>query len=218
MTRVRMFPEPCIFIIGGLPGSGKAEQGELLSKFLFRYNSKLSVMRYDNGNGLREAARSPDFMDHMKNILSKSINTIGETVPGAMTINRWTQFLLEQNDGKSHFILEGMFRTSYEPDLFVEFTDKYLPGVPRCFIRLNVSDDVIWKRIGGEGRVDRTDDNAKTIKNRIKVYQESTESIYDTIRGNPNFIFLDIDAEPSIEKVHAEIKREITEHIVLSQI
>ena len=209
------FKKRIIVCFGGPPGSGKDEQGDAFVSFLRTNSPNLGVNCCDNGEGLRNSAKNPEYTDYMKNILDDSINSEGKSVPGAITMSGITEFVFRTNTGNDHFILKGVFRTPHEPDLFAELAGDYLPGVDIFFIRLNVSDEIIWQRIGGNGRDGRADDNARTTKNRIRVYREQTNPLYERIKDHPNYIFLDIDAEPSIEEVHAEIKRRITDCFVL---
>lgn len=207
-----MFKKTKIFIVVGGPGSGKKTQARMLTDYLLKDNPAINVGCYDNGESLRNATCDPKFTHYAKFLLSKSINTLGETVPGAITVNRWVQFLLENDYDNKHLVLQGMFRTPHEPDLFVEFTDKFFTGVPKYFIRLNVSDKVMLERLENRkdvNEVERSDDkDEKTRENRINVYKKSN-LIYDKVVENPNFISLDIDGEQSPEEVRTEIKSRI---------
>lgn len=205
-----IFEKPVIICIGGPPGSGKFEQGKLLSDLLMTNDQNLGCYDYDNGDGLRSMARNIEFTDYMKKILDVSMHMEGKTVPGAITTKGLTEFIFKTNDGKSHFILKGVFRTSHEPDLFVKFSNDYLSGHPRYFIRLSVSNETIQERINGrtdEQGIKRADDGKKkTIQKRINAYRWHTNLIYDEIKkDSSDFIFLDIDGEKSIEEVHKEI-------------
>lgn len=202
-----IFKKPIVVCIGGPPSSGKDEQGKLLVDFLSNNNPNLNC--YDNGEGLRNTAKNSEYTEYMRGILCKSMNADGKTVPGSITISGLTDFIFRTNDGISQYVLKGVFRTPREPEMFVEFSNDYLPKCPRYFVRLNVRDHTIWRRlcVPRFGRDDDADN--ETIKKRIKTYREQTNPIYEKIKNNPDYIFFDIDGEESIQKVHEEIKSRI---------
>ena len=201
-----------IACFGGPSGCGKDEHGDRFADS-FRVNSHCNILCYDNGSGLRNIANNIRYTNHMKGILHNSIHVKGETVPGMVTISEIKEFIFKTNTGNESYIFKGPFRTPHEPDLFVEFTDKFLPRIPRYFVRINISDDVVRERLAKREDKDgnkRLDDlNKKTIEERIKQYREKTELIYDKISKSSDFIFFDIDGDRNILDVQEDIRSEI---------
>ena len=201
----KLFKEQIIVCLGGPPFSGKDKHGELLAKYIQDNTSLARTLYYDNGQGLRNTLRDERFTEHMKNILDKSMNTDGKTVPAMTTIRGLTEFLFGANDGNTHFILKGPFRNTEEPWLFIQFANEYFPKVPRYFIRLNISDDIIRQRFNSETRPNRPDDVQEKLEKRIEAY-ENTNEIYDGIVKSPFFIPIDIDGNRDISEVQESIR------------
>ena len=200
-----VFEEQIIVCFGGPPFSGKDKHGELLAGYIQENTSLARTLYYDNGQGLRNTSKDRRFTKHMKNILDKSINTEGKTVPAMVTIRGMTEFLFNSNDGNTHFILKGVFRNPEESSLFVDFANEYFQNVPRYFIRLNISEDIIWNRFNEKKRPGRNDDKKDKLKNRIRAYR-NTDDIYDEIEDNTDFIFINIDVNRPIQDVQEDIR------------
>ncbi|MBT7338645.1 MAG: AAA family ATPase [Candidatus Jacksonbacteria bacterium] len=208
-----IFTRPAIFIVVGPPGSGKETQADKLEEFLLKDNPSLGVIRNDNGTLLREAIENPSYTEHMRNIIKESVLVKGESVPGAIATDMMVQTLLRKNDGKSHIIFEGILRKENELPKYNELMHYVMPESHRYFIRLGASDNVLEQRLlnrKGKDGLKRADDNHETIKNRIDVYRIKTDIIMESLKDNPDYIFLNIDATPPIEEVHKNIIETIT--------
>ena len=210
-----IFTKPNVFIIIGPPGSGKETQANKLEEFLLKDNPSLGVIHSDNGTKLREAVENPSYTEHMRNMIKESILVRGESVPGAIATDMMVQTLLRENDGNSHIIFEGILRKENELPKYNELMHYVMPESQRYFIRLDASDEVLKKRLTGRQEKDgskRPDDNHETIQNRIDVYRKRTDIIAESLKDSPDYVFLNIDAEPSIEDVYKNIIEAITFH------
>lgn len=192
---------PIVVGVVGPPFGGKNTLIKKLANSIYNDGSGLEVRLHDNGTALRKAVENPDYTDYMKNILSDSMNTVGETVPGVITISLLKEFFFKNYNGKRCLILGGILRTLSEPGLFIKLTDKYLPGIQRYFIRLNISEDESWERYKERKREKRDDDTK--LEERLMTYKE-TNIIYQNIIDvgySLGFIPIDVDGEQSPNEI-----------------
>lgn len=212
-----IFKKPIIVCFGGPPFSGKDEHGKRFMDFIYENTSVPRVLSYDNGQGLRDASKDESLTEHMRNILSKSMNTDGKTVQAMITIRGLTEFLFKNNDAKTHFVLKGLFRNPEEPSLFVDFTNEYFPAVKKYFIRLNIPEDVIRQRFKEVKRSGRVDDEKDKLEKRIMAYRH-THWVYSGIKKRSDFIFFDVDGNKDISDVQENIRNMLTSiHVTLER-
>ncbi|MCP4134153.1 MAG: adenylate kinase [bacterium] len=198
----------------GPPGSGKGTQA-------VRLKEKYAVPHISSGDVLRsEVAGGTDFGKQIKQYMDK-----GEIGPVELITKVILNYLKE--NCKSGFIFDGFPRTVYQGEELGKIETLH------AAIFITVSEDEIIKRITGrrscnecknifhvvynppqkEGICDncgaelvqRSDDNEKTVINRIRVYNEETKPVIEfyekqgllhKINGerNPDDIFKDITA------------------------
>jgi adenylate kinase len=181
-------------IIFGPPGVGKGTQAQILSQ-------KLNIPHISTGDMLREAVKNQTELG----LKAKSFMDKGELVPDDVMIGIIKEVLSSERC-KNGFILDGFPRTIAQAEaldkIFEELNIKL-----DYVISLEVDDDEIIKRLtnrrvckncgavfnllidkipednkcprcGGE-LYQRSDDNPEVIKNRLKVYRESTQILLE---------------------------------------
>ncbi|MFN3135678.1 MAG: adenylate kinase [Candidatus Kryptonium sp.] len=181
-------------IIFGPPGVGKGTQAQILSQ-------KLNIPHISTGDILREALKNQTELG----LKAKSFMDKGELVPDDVMIGIIKE-VLSSEKCKNGFILDGFPRTIAQAEaldkIFEELNIKL-----DYVISLEVDDDEIIKRLtnrrvckncgavfnllidkipednkcprcGGE-LYQRSDDNPEVIKNRLKVYRESTQILLE---------------------------------------
>jgi|AntRauTorckE5430_2_1112549.scaffolds.fasta_scaffold00597_3 adenylate kinase len=202
-------------IIFGPPGSGKGTQTELLTK-------KYHIPRIVTGEILRAKAKS-----------SKSLRDLleaGDLVPDEM-ISEIVKTRLSKSDCQSGYILDGFPRTLAQA--------KYLESinvVPDMMIVLQVSDEIVKKRLGGrrvhessgrvynihshppkhdgvdditsEPLVIREDDKFSSIRHRLKVYHHTTELVVSYYENSQTQV-VQLDGEQSAENLFLTIGEKI---------
>jgi adenylate kinase len=175
-------------VLIGPPGCGKGTQAELLKK-------KFDIPHVSSGNILREAVKAGTALGKkIKKYMDK-----GEIGPQELIADAVIRHI--EDKCPSGFILDGFPRTLYQAEKLNEKHNVV------AAIYLKVADKEIVKRITGRrtcekcgliSHVDyspprkadtcdackgplfkRTDDNAETVKNRIKVYNEETVPVLD---------------------------------------
>ncbi len=208
-----------VIILMGPPGSGKGTQAVRLSKELgFPHISTGDLFRENisKNTGLGRKAKS-------------YINT-GNLVPDSLVLDMLFA-RVAQPDCSKGYLLDGFPRTIPQ----AEALDKHLTKQDRLIVlNLEASDDVIFKRIEGrlsckqcgsvynryfsppktEGTCDkcggelvqRSDDRAEVVRERLKVYHQQTEplidyyrqkNVLDSVNGeeNPDEVFKELLAK-----------------------
>jgi len=181
-------------ILFGPPGVGKGTQAQILSQ-------KLNIPHISTGDILREAVKNQTELG----LKAKSFMDKGELVPDDVMIGIIKEVLSSERC-KNGFILDGFPRTLNQAktldEMFKELNIKL-----DYVISIEVDDDEIIKRLtnrrtcrncgavynllidhipkdnkcprcGGE-LYQRSDDNPDIIKNRLKVYRESTQILLE---------------------------------------
>ena len=177
-------------ILLGAPGAGKGTRAEIISE-------RLSVPIISTGNILKEAVRNETELG----LKAKSFMDSGNLVPDDVIIGIISE-RLAASDCAEGFILDGVPRTVAQ----AEALDKMGVTIDRV-LNIEVPDEVIITRLSGrricgkcgasyhtvdfppakEGVCDkcgaelitRSDDEEATVKNRLKVYHDTTEKLID---------------------------------------
>ena len=177
-------------ILLGAPGAGKGTQAEILSK-------KLGIPTISTGNILREAIKNQT----ETGLKAKAFMDNGQLVPDDVIIGIVRE-RLSQADCEKGYILDGMPRTIPQAAALEE-SGVHFDAV----VSIEILDEVIESRMTGrrvcgscgasyhitanppkvENVCDvcggaltiRKDDNAETVKNRLKVFHAETEPLKD---------------------------------------
>jgi adenylate kinase family enzyme len=104
---------------------------------------------------------------------------------------------------KVHLIIDGTPRKLHEAHILDTALKFY--GRPKPYVvYINVSREWAEKRL--EAR-HREDDTKKDIKSRLDWFDTDVIPALDFYRASDDYVFLDIDGEQDIEKVHDEVLR-----------
>ena len=164
--------------MAGLPGSGKTTQSEKLGEYLKLPVAQMgAILRNisekegEKGEQMRQIMASGDLLsDEIVSEIMKDEMAKGEYLNG--------------------FIMEGFPRTKKQFELFD-------PGFDKVFY-LDVSDDVLLRRLMGRGRAD---DLEEAIKKRMEVQKEGFEQILELYKDK----LIKIDGEKNIDEVFKSI-------------
>lgn len=205
-------------IIFGAPGAGKGTQAKILSH-------KFNIPHISTGDILREAiSKKTDLGKKAQDIVNR-----GELVPDNIMVGIIKE-VINSDKCKNGFILDGFPRTLKQAELLVNIFNE-LNITDAMLIKLTVKDDVIINRLtsrrscsncghianllslkeknrcpncGSVGTlVQRKDDTETVIKNRLKIYRESTSPVFEFFRDKIKIIA--IDGSRSVEKVAEDI-------------
>ena len=154
-------------ILMGPPGAGKGTQADILCK-------NFDIMRISTGEILRDALNKKTKLG----LEAKFYMDKGNLVPDNVVVSMIKACLINDDCAKG-FVLDGFPRTKEQAqalDKILNETDKNINHV--LFFRVPDDQlvDRLLKRAKKEGR---TDDNMKSIQNRLKVFREKTAPVLD---------------------------------------
>ena len=194
-----MKPSPFIFI--GRSGAGKGTQADLLIAELKKSDPTRDVLYLQSGGELRNFIKGPSYTA----ALTKKMLDEGGLLPEFMPIYLWGNVFTERYHGTEHIVLDGTPRKLMEAQILeslISFFDLDKPYI----IYLDVDHHESTKRLLKRGR---NDDREHEIKKRMEWFDADVLPVVEYYHNNPNYNFLDIEGEASIEDVHAEIMHKI---------
>lgn len=180
-------------ILFGPPGAGKGTQAQFI---VDRYN----VVQLSTGDMLRAAVAAGTELGKM----AKAVMDAGELVDDDIIIGIIGDRIGEP-DCANGFILDGFPRTLAQ----AEGLDRLLAEKGLALdavVNINVPDEELFARIekrAAETGGTRADDNAETLKNRLKVYHDQTAPVLGYY-GEKNMVDT-VDGLQTIDQVTADI-------------
>ncbi|MDD2780548.1 adenylate kinase [Sulfuricurvum sp.] len=207
-------------ILLGAPGAGKGTQAQFLTK-------AFDITQISTGDMLRAAIKAGTELG----TLAKSFMDSGKLVTDEIIIGLVKERILE-DDCKNGFLLDGFPRTVPQADALKE------AGVAiDAVIEIDVADSVIVERMSGrrahlasgrtyhlvynppkvEGKddetgeelVQRADDKAEVVLDRLRVYHEQTAPLVNYYKGvaaaDSSVKYITIDGTQKIDVVEHEI-------------
>lgn len=205
-------------ILFGAPGVGKGTQAKMISV-------KKNIAHISTGDMLREAVKNQTELGKQ----ASEIMSQGKLVPDNIILGL-IEDRITLKDCENGFILDGFPRTIKQAEELDKLMEKLeLPDF-KC-IEITVADQEIITRLTSrrlcsscgadynlvtnpppenmvcpkcEGKIiQRKDDNEKTIKNRLDVYQKQTSPLRDYYKKKGEFY--SIDGSQGIDQVQIEI-------------
>ena len=155
-------------ILFGPPGSGKGTQAKKLTQsFGLLHISTGDLFRYEIGNQTPLGVEAKSYIDK------------GELVPDSVTVGMLRN-KVEANPNVQGFIFDGFPRTIPQSKALDELMLSKLSAIHQL-IMLEVPEEELVQRLLNRGKTSgRTDDaNEEIIRNRIKVYRETTTPVFD---------------------------------------
>ncbi|SRR3989344_1581523 len=189
--------QPQTFIFFGPSGSGKGTQSELLMAKLKNKDPERKIIYIETGKKFRELAEGNSYTAKLiKDLLGK-----GELTPEFLPIWIWTEYLVKNISGDEHLFFDGSPRKPDEAfilDSAIKFYKRENPIV----ISIEVSDEWATKLLKGR---DRSDDTDEEIKKRLSWYHQNVKEAITYFKNNPDYKFIPINGERTIEEVHQDI-------------
>lgn len=187
------------FAFIGRSGCGKGTQVKMLMDYLKsdRGLSDEDILRVETGKSFRDFIKENSYSSH----LSKSLMDDAQKQPPFLAVWIWSNILINHLKEDQYLIFDGTPRCVIESQAldtaldFYNYDQKYV-------IHLRVSREWSREKLLSRGRVD---DTSKDIEKRLDWYEDTVSKAVDHYRNNPDCVFLEIDGEQSIEKVHSDI-------------
>lgn len=183
-------------VIFGAPGSGKGTQSEkLIEKYGLHHISTGEVLR-----------------DHIarKTPIGQVANTYisqGQLIPDSLMIQILEEILDNEPKAKDGVILDGFPRTIPQAEALQRFFERRGQELHHV-IGLEVPEEELVDRMIKRGQqTGRADDNLETIKNRLKVYHESTTPLRDYYVAQGKY--RPIHGSGSVEEIFGNISKAI---------
>ena len=179
-------------VIFGAPGSGKGTQSEkIIEKYALHHISTGEVLR-------DHIARKTPIGQIAHTYISQ-----GQLIPDSLMIQILEEIMDNEPKAKQGVILDGFPRTIPQAEALKRFFDRRGLTLDHV-IGLEVPEDELIKRGQETGRAD---DNLETIKNRLKVYHESTTPLRDYYVGEG--LYRPIHGSGSVDEIFASISSAI---------
>ncbi len=186
-----------IVIFLGPPGAGKGTQAAHIV-------DKYGIPQLSTGDMLRAAVAAQTPVGVQAKAIMDAGNLVSDGIVAAIVEER-----IEQDDCASGFLLDGFPRTIAQAEMLDAMLTKKERGVD-VVIALRVDEEALLGRLRrrinetlGKGDKPRKDDNEKTFKYRLQVYQDQTAPLipYYEKQGKLKAV----DGMGSVEAVSAEI-------------
>ena len=179
-------------VIFGAPGSGKGTQSEKLIE-------KYGLHHISTGEVLRDhIARKTEIGKIADTYISK-----GQLIPDSLMIDILDDILDHEPAAQRGLILDGFPRTVPQADALADLFKRRGQELHHV-IGLEVPEDELVQRMILRGKqTGRADDNIDTIKNRLKVYHESTTPLRDYYMARGKY--RRINGSGSVDDIFASI-------------
>ena len=183
-------------VIFGAPGSGKGTQSEKLIE-------KYGLHHISTGEVLRDhIARKTPIGEVANSYISK-----GQLIPDELMIEILEDIIEHEPKAVKGVIFDGFPRTVPQADALRKFLESRGSDVHHV-IGLEVPEEELIDRMIKRGQATgRADDNPETIKNRLKVYHESTTPLRDYYKAQGKYRA--INGTGSIDDIFNAIARAI---------
>lgn len=188
-----------IFI--GRSGCGKGTQADLFKEWLRRRDTERRQILYvETGDRFRRFIQGEGYSSR----LSEAMYERDELQPDFLAVWMWGSVLIEELEDDMHLVFDGVARSLEEARVLTTAMRFYGRGKPTV-VYLDVSRKWSEERLLARGR--RDDRSLSKITKRLDWFDKDVMPAIEYFRQSPEYRFLEIDGEQSIEEVHMEIVR-----------
>jgi len=188
---------PKTFIFIGRSGCGKGTQANLLIEYL-KKNTTNSLFYLESGAKFREFISSSSYTAQIANDYMKE----GKLQPSFLAVHIWSHLMIEQMKEDKQLIIDGNPRTLIEAQM-LDGAFKFYNRVKPIIIFMNISREWSIDKLSKRGRAD--DKTVGDINKRLDWFNRDVMPAVEFYRNNPDYIFLDINGERTIQEIHEDI-------------
>jgi len=179
-------------VLLGAPGAGKGTQAATLV-------DDLGIPHISTGDMLRAAVAAGTEVGKKAKAVMDSGQLVGDDIVIAIAEER-----LAQDDARKGFILDGFPRTQGQAEALESLLQRIGSGLD-CCLALTVDIEAVVERLLKRAEIEgRADDNAETIRERMRVYDENTAPLLDFYRSRG--LLKEVSGMGSIEEVGQRIR------------
>lgn len=195
---------PHTIIFMGRSGSGKGTQAELLKEYLNSKQPDTVVLHIETGNLFRELITQ----DSVTARLASKIYESGAKKYDFLAIDLIVEFLKKNYSGAETLFFDGAPRSLSEAillDNMLEFYERFdgAKYTKATVIHVDVQKEWAIDKLIKRGRSD--DNEMEKIQNKMSWFDADVKPTIEYLKENPNFNFIHIDGEQSVDDVHKEI-------------
>lgn len=198
--------KPQTFIFFGRSGCGKGTQIKLLREYLEKEDGERKHFSFSTGDGFREFFSTETYASN----LSKGITANGLLQPLFLTVSLWGNAMLNKLEQNDHMFIDGYPRRREEAEM-VDGALKFFNRDQIIILDFIVSRETSKKRMLSRGRYDDTEENTET---RLDWYDKDVTPAIEYLKGQPGYIYIEVDGEGTIEKIHEDIINKIKPYLI----
>jgi len=192
------------FIFIGMSGCGKGTQAKLLHEYLIREDPNTTVYYLQTGSHFREFIKGDTATQKMANQIMED----GEREPDFLAIWIWAGVFIKDIQDHEHFIIDGTPR-SYNEAVVLDTAMKFYKREKPKVVFMRISREWAKERLRGRGRADDIEES--DVENRLDFFEEDVMPAVEYYREHPDYEFIEINGEQTIEAVHKDLMEKISE-------
>lgn len=182
-------------VIFGPPGSGKGTQGKLISEKYGLYTISIGeILRQEIENKTELGVTSENYINQ------------GELLPDLLVFKIVTEILRKVSNNQG-YIFDGFPRTIVQAKMLDSFLKKQNTAINVVFSLYVEKEELIKRLLKRSYLLNRSDDNLKTIQNRLSVYKKQSKILQKYYKKKEKLI--KIIGKGSIENIFEYIVKNI---------
>lgn len=190
------------FIFIGRSGCGKGTQAKFLMEYLEKAHTADKIFYLQTGQYFRDFVIKKGFANEMADKIMED----GGRQPDFLAVWVWSNAFLDNVNNKEHLIIDGTPRSLNEArilDTAMKFYKREKPSI----VYINVSRASSEERLLARGRAD--DLEIEDIRERLDWFEDDVMPAIDFYRDNPDYRFININGEQTIEEVRKEVMEKV---------
>lgn len=198
--------KPQTFIFVGRSGSGKGTQLELLKNYISNKNTDTKIKSIVMGGVYRDFFKEPGYVQD----IARDVSMVqGKFQPDFLTNALFVRSTIDVVDEDSILFFDGYPRTIGQLGIIKELL-QYVKRENGIVINIDVSRENVKERMLLRAR---GDDNDNAIENRLNEYDKFILPMFEVIKSDAFFKYIEIDGEGKIEDINVDIINKLSEFI-----